>query len=224
MNCRYRYLATLSTISIAILLSPTVRAQNPNHWPTDLSQQSSVTEIMNWLDKTSFAQARVGIRTMSRGASQNDFVPMLSQDALPNYSLFFAEGFKLVQVSDCGVILQNDDTTMIDHSDMVSDSKPAQRLRAEIYVPLYRMSVTSGRPPYRHTKDPKKSGADGTWRTQYKTNRPREDVLLTLYVPGKTDKAVWEADVVTFTFENKETSERFDTVFRHAIRLCQKKK
>ena len=46
--------------------------------------------------------------------------------------------------------------------------------------------------------------------------------MLTLFSPGKTPKLrVWEAETLTFTFESKEMSEKFDAVFRQAIRICQ---
>ena len=46
--------------------------------------------------------------------------------------------------------------------------------------------------------------------------------MLTLFVPGQTAKLrVWEAETLTFTFDSKETSEKFDTAFRQAIKICQ---
>ena len=42
--------------------------------------------------------------------------------------------------------------------------------------------------------------------------------MLTLFIPGQQGKLhVW----LTFTFDSKETSEKFDAAFRKAIQICQ---
>jgi hypothetical protein len=219
--------ALLVVVSIA-LLCPGIFAQNRSQWPSALNQRSSVLEILNWLDKTSFPHARVGVKTSSDSGTDSDSLSSLSpvtrQDARPPDSLFYSQGFKLIKVDGCTVTLKNDDTTLIAHSRLIQDQTPQQHYRAELYVPLYRLSYKKGRVSYRHTNNSEKSRLLGTWRTEFKSNRSREEALLTLFLPGHTEKlVVWEGEILTFTFDTREMSEQFDAAFRQAIRLCQTK-
>jgi hypothetical protein len=178
---------------------------------------------MNWLDKTSLPKARVGLRTSSTPQIDSDS-PVLSQDQHPSDSLFYSQGFKLIKVDGCNLTLRNDHTRLIGHSTLVIDETPQQHYSAELYVPLYRLSEKKGRAPYRYTKDPRKSLLLGTWRTEFKSNRSREEGILTLFLPGHTEKiGGWEAETLTFTFDTKEESEQFNAAFRQAIRLCRAK-
>ena len=46
--------------------------------------------------------------------------------------------------------------------------------------------------------------------------------MLTLFASGQTENlGVWKAETLTFTFDNKETSEKFTEAFRQAIKICQ---
>jgi hypothetical protein len=214
--------ALLVVISIAFL-SPAILAQSRSQWPSNLPQRSSVVEIMDWLDKNIWPKARIGVRTSSLPRIDSDSF-VLQQDEEPAHSLFYAQGFKLIKVDGCNVTLRNDDTRLIAHSRFIIDNTPQQRYRAELYVPLDRLSVTKGRAPYRHTKDPQKSVLLGAWRTEFKSNQSREEGILTLFLAGHTEKTViWDAETLTFTFDTKEESEQFDAAFRQAIRLCRKK-
>jgi hypothetical protein len=43
-----------------------------------------------------------------------------------------------------------------------------------------------------------------------------------LFAAGqKKQLAVWEAETLMFTFDSKETSEKFTAAFRQAIKTCQ---
>jgi hypothetical protein len=85
---------------------------------------------------------------------------------------------------------------------------------------LYAGSSTS--PTAHLTVNPDKAQLLGTWRTEFKSNRSQEDVVLTLFAPGQTDKlGTWKAETLTFTFDSKETSEKFTAAFRQAIEICQ---
>src|SRR5215208_5289102 len=179
--------ALLVVVSIA-LLSPGIFAQDRTRWPSDLNQSASVLEIMQWLDKTSFPHARVGVRTGSVPGDSDSLNLGPQQDARPPDSLFYAQGFKLISVDGCAFTLRNDDTRVIAHSKLTADDPSQSRYSVDLYVPLYRLSYKKGRAPYRHTKDPEKSRLLGTWRTTFKDNRSREDVLLTLYLPGRAKK------------------------------------
>lgn len=208
--------AALITISVVgLLLGPVVLAQDK----PALSKRPNVTEVMNWLDSTGLAQARVGVRTSSQPA-RDDIIPQ--QDAYPALSLFYSAGFKFINIENCGVTLRNDNTQLISHSKLVHDPSPNAHYTAELFIPLNRLSINKGRKPFRVTSDPQKAQLLGTWRTEFKSNRSQEDVVLTLFAPGQTAKLnVWKAETLTFTFDNKETSENFDAAFREAIKICQ---
>jgi len=212
---RKRSRAALISISSAVLVLCPIMV---------LAQQPNIAEVMKWLDANGLAQARVGVRTSSEPASES-LSPVLRQDEYPALSLFYSEGFRVIQGDSCGVVLRNDNTRLIAHSDLVKAPAPDERYTAELFIPLNRLSVTKGRKPYRHTSDPTKAQLLGTWRTEFKSNRSREDVVLTLFAPGQSLKLeVWEAETLTFTFDSKETSEKFNTAFRQAIQICQRVK
>ena len=212
---RKRLLATI-VISLVLLLGPATRGQDNTSFS---SQQPNISEVMDWLDQNGLAHARVGIRTSSQPATDDT---VQKQDAYPALSLFYSEGFKFINIENCGVTLRNDNTRLISHSKLVHDPAPNERYTAELFIPLNRLSLGKGRKPFRHTSDPPKAQLLGTWRTEFKSSRSQEDVVLTLFVPGQTAKLrVWEAETLTFTFDSKETSEKFDTAFRQAIKICQ---
>jgi hypothetical protein len=213
--------ASLATVFVAFVGAVTV-AQDRNRWPPDLNQHSSVVEIVSWLDKTSFPQARVGIRTNSLPAVES-LSPVLSQDQRPPESRFYSQGFRLVAADGCSLTLRNDDARLIAHSDLVPINLQ-EHYSADLYVPLSRLSDRKGRAPNRHTNKPEKSQLLGTWRTEFKSNRSREDVVLKLSPKSGTEKPViWEAETLTFTFDSKGMSQNFDAAFRQAIRLCKRK-
>ncbi len=206
---------SLAAIVLVFLVCSVALAQD-----SGLSQQANIVEVMNWLDQNGLVQARVGIRT-SPQPERNDF-GVLQQDAYPALSLFYSEGFKFIKIENCGVVLRNDNTQLISHSKLVHDPAPGERLSAELFIPLNRLGIKKGKRPFRHTSDPDKAQLLGTWRTEFKSDRSQDDVVLTLFAPGKTDKLrTWKAEALTFTFDSKDTSENFNTAFRQAIKICQ---
>ena len=219
--CKRSFAAVVAISSFVVLLSPRTIAQNSGSALPGLSQQPNISEVIEWLDKNGLAQARIGLRTSSQPARE-DTPGVLQQDALPALSLFYSEGFKLIRGDSCALTLRNDNTRLLAHSKLVQEPPPDQRYTAELYIPLNRLSVKKGKRSYRHTSDPDKAQLLGTWRTEFKSNRSQEDVVLTLFSPGQTMKlGVWEAETLTFTFDSKETSEKIDEAFRQAIRICQ---
>lgn len=113
-------------------------------------------------------------------------------------------------------------TRLLAHSKLVQAPLPDQRYSAELYIPLNQLSVKKGKGPYRHTVNPDKAQLLGTWRTEFKSNRSQEDVVLALFARGQTEKlGVWTVETLTFTFDSKKTSEKFTKAFRQAIEICQ---
>ena len=219
MTLHKRSLPALLISLVAVFLCPTALAQDNRNTLPGPSQQPNISELMNSVDKNGLAQARVGVRTNSRSAREDVF-PV--EDAYPALSLFYSEGFKLVQGDTCIVTLRNDNTRLIYHSSLVQKPPANEHYTAELFIPLSRLSIKKGRKPYRHTSDSNKAQLLGTWRTEFKSNRSQEDVVLTLFAPGQTAKLnVWKGETLTFTFDSKETSEKFDAAFRQAIKICQ---
>ncbi|HJP93958.1 MAG TPA: hypothetical protein VJ875_18515 [Pyrinomonadaceae bacterium] len=219
--CKKSFAAIVAISSFLFLLWPLALAQDGGTVLSGLSQQSNISEVMKWLDNNGLAQARIGVRTSSQPAVEG-ISPVVQQDAVPALSLFYSQGFKVIQGDTCGVTLRNDNTRLIAYSKLVQDPPSDQRYTAELYIPLNRLSLTKGKRPYRHTSNQDKAQLLGTWRTEFKSNSSQEDVMLTLFSPGQTVKLrVWKAETLTFTFENKETSQKFDMAFRQAIRICQ---
>lgn len=218
---RYNLFSATVIIFFVLLLCPTTLAQDNSNALPGPSPRPHISEIMNWLDKNGLAQARVGVRTSSKPA-RREFSGVIQEDAFPALSHFYAQGFKLLQGDVCDVILKNDDTRLLAHSKLVPPSPPDQHYTAELYIPLHRLSLTKGKGPYRLTSKPDKAQLLGTWRTEFKSNRSQEDVSITLFAPGeKKQLGVWQAETLTFTFDDKQTSEKFTAAFRQAIKICQ---
>jgi hypothetical protein len=207
-----------------VLLSSGTAAQDRGRLPAELSRSSSVEEILDWLDRTSFAYARVGLKTGSSEVLPGSYNPDW-QEGTPNYTLVFSQGFRLSGVGGCTLTLKNGDTYLVDHSKLVTDT--GRHSAAELEMRLDEMGPTKGKAPYRHTKNPEKAKLIGAWRTEYKYKsfwRARVVGELTLFSMGwKEQTGGWDGETMTFTFDSKEMSEQFDAAFRQAIRLCNEK-
>jgi hypothetical protein len=207
-------MATIVKILLVFLLCPVLLAQD------GASPRPNIVEVMNSLDQNGLAQARVGIRTLAQ--SREEVSGVVQQEAYPALSLFYSEGFKFVRIENCGAVLRNDNAQLISHSRLVRDPAQGERRPAQLFIPLNRLSITKGRKPFRHTSDPQKAQLLGNWRAEFKSNRSQDEVVLTLFDSKQPSKlVVWKADTLTFTFDNKETSEKFDNAFRQAIKICQ---
>lgn len=180
-----RLFVRLLIASPLILLFCTVASpQDKSNTPAGLSQQSNISEVMEWLDKNGLAQARVGITTSSKPA-RKEISGVVQQEAYPALGLFYAEGFKVVQGDVCNVILKNDDTRLLAHSKLVQAPPPDHHYTAELFIPLDRLSIKKAKGPYRHTSDPDKAQLLGTWRMELRSKRSQDDVVLTLFGPGQ---------------------------------------
>ena len=218
LRMRNRSFRAVVIIPFLLLLCRVVIAQNNNVTPA-LHQQPHISEVMDWIDKNGLKQAKVGVRTRAQPARE-ELSGVIQQDAYPALSLVYAEGFRVIVGDRCGVILKNENTRLLARSKLVPAPSSEQRYAAELFIPLDRLSVKKGKGPYRHTPDPE--NGPGNWRTEFKSDRSNDDVVLTLFAPGQTEKMrVWKAETLTFTFDDKETSEKFTAAFRQAIKICQ---
>ena len=201
-------------------------AQDKALLPPELNQNSSLSEIVTWLDKTSFAKARVRMKDSRR---TDIYQPPWVEDDTPKETLIFTQGFRLTRVEGCTLVLRNDDARIIPKSLKMEDSK--NHFAAQLYVPLYRLGATKGRAPYLSTKNLEKARLLGTWRTEFKYEGlfSRKIVEMDLFSAGsksadwRAATSRWDGENLAFTFDSKEMSEKFDAAFRQAIKLCQRK-
>ena len=135
--------ALVTLLPFALLICPVVAAQDNSSAAPGLSQRSNISEVMEWLDKNGLAQARVGVRSSSRPVRKESEV--LQEDAFPALSLFYSEGFKSIQIENCGMLLRNDNTQLLAHSKLAPDPPPDQRYRAELYISLNRLSLNKAK-------------------------------------------------------------------------------
>jgi hypothetical protein len=201
--------------------------------PRELNQTSSLSEILGWLDKTSFANASVGLKTIVSDAGLD---PADRLTAKLSESAFFSPGFRLIKVDGCNLTLRNDNVKVL--SFLTSSYNPDEvaslpgyrngkrQSAALLFIPLDKMSDRKGKGPYRHTKDPEKVKLLGVWRTEFKKKGffSREIFRIDM-IPSEqgATKESMEAQILTFTFEKKEMSEQFNAAFRQAIKLCTAK-
>ena len=206
-------------LAAVVLSSGGASAQRKPVLPAGLKQDSSVAEIIAWLDQTTFRHARVVLKN-----SWDDFTyrPPLDDTPAASQTFIFTPGFRVTNIDGCNLLLRNDQARTITKS-KVDDS--AHPLVAEVWVQLNRMSADRGRHTYRLTKDPEKVRLLGAWRTNFKYSgwSSRTIVGLKLNSPDWKEQQKWEGMDVAFTFETEEMSRNFDTVFRQAIRLCKSK-
>ena len=137
--------------------------------------------------------------------------------------MIFAQGFKLTNVEACTLTLRNEDTQMIAHSKLIAAGQ--EHFALEVYLHLQELSARNGKAPYRHTKDLDKAKLLGTWRTEftYRGFFSQSPIGVAFFAPGtRESKGSRSLQTVTFTFEDKEMAERFNSALREAIRLCHR--
>jgi hypothetical protein len=224
--------ALLVAASLSLSSSVTL-AQDKNRLPPELSRSSPPADILRWLDKTTFAEARVGLNR-SGDPGTDDPIPSLRVDSTVGEKFVFSQGFRLANLEGCTLTLRNDDVKLIRYADdalftIGGDGGHAfgdvgqteTRYVAELYVPLDKMSDRKGKAAYRHTSEPKKAALLGAWRTTFKSKRGRRDAGLSVFPAGRREKRTFtDGETVTFTFDSREAGERFNAAFRRAIKLC----
>ena len=197
-----------------------------------IGEKSSLAEIIDWMDKTSFAQARVGVVS-----EEHDSDGITDS---PYESAFFSQGFKLTKVEkDCQLTLRNEQSIFltggVEYSYTFTDSAKALNnfianarssrtpYPIEIFINLKRLGPKKGKKPYLSAKNPEDAKLFGTWTTDFRAsgiNAIRADIF---YADRKERQNYIGNDELMFTFESQEIAEKFDKSFRQAIRLCRAK-
>jgi len=236
----------LFSIALSIALNSQAFAQN-NSLPSDLTEKSSLAEIVAWLDKTSFAKARIGVHASA---------PQMDSDSVPNATTtypewaVFAQGFRLVKSDGCHLVLRNDAIELIEFASKYPDSRNGsfanfrktknKQFSGDLLISLERLSGKKGKSPYRLNTKSDLADLLGTWQTKFIGKGLKIDVTENKWrIPGKTITLVndivleiaasgenggnesMDADDLTFTFDDRETSEKFYAAFRQAVNLCK---
>jgi hypothetical protein len=234
MKIPHTMLYILLLLMPAALLRST-SAQNKKQLPAELGKSSTPAEIIDWLDRTSFADARVGLNNSgSPGVDE----PGYSDGGTVGERFVFSQGFRLANLDGCTLTLRNDDVKLLVYADKAlftiggddrhifdEVGKTSTRYVAELYLPLHKISDHRGKGPYLHTRNRKQAALLGLWRTVFKPKgmfrQGHRDFAISVFPAGQREKKEYmDGESLTFTFDSKETSEKFNTAFRRAIKLC----
>ena len=233
-------------VSIGIVcLSSQTLAQNKPKLPSPLNASSSVSEIVDWLDKNSFSHARIGLESGGPESYTDSSDPMNSINlslAQLSEGLFFSSGFRLVKADGCRLTLRNDEVKILVGGTKSYDSnqmslanfvfggkKGEKKLTPQsgvLFIPLDQMRYGGGKGPYQHTKNAEKAKLLGTWRTEFKEKGFFKRSVFQMEITAVEDpglKGKMKAGMLSFTFDDKEVSDRFNSGLRQAIRLCSRK-
>lgn len=203
--------------------SLSLKAQGDSMPPPEPGQSASLSEILNWLDRTSLAHARVGLKSGGASGNHDSPIPAFRED-MPGVKMVFSPGFRLTNIDGCVLALSNADAESLAQREQ--PNRPRAHFAVEFYVWLNRLSSGKGRGPRRLTKNPEQSRLLGVWQTKftYQGLFSRNNSGISLFPVGsKEQQAHWDGETVTFTFDTREMAEQFDTVFRRAIKLCHVK-
>ena len=229
-------------IGIVCLNSQTL-AQNKPKLPPPLSASSSVSEIIDWLDRNSFSHARIGLEWKGPESSADSTDAMqsitLSTSRLSE-GLFFSQGFRLASFDGCRLTLKNDQVRILKYwtgsydpqqmsfaKFLIEGKKGEKKLTPQAAVLSIPLNKTKGRQePFQLIKSPTDAKVLGTWRAEFKEKGFFRRSIFEMEItaaeaPELKDKM--DAGTLTFTFDDKEESERFNSALRQAMGLCARK-
>lgn len=220
----------LFLVLLSVTLTSEVYAQN-NQLPAELTESSSLAEILDWLDKTNVSSARIGVVAEDSGLENPIFHS-------PFQSAFFSQGFKIAKVEkECQLTLRNEQSIFTggfvgyrinsgyeDFARFITDAVNNRSVyKVEIFINLKRINQKKGKSPFFVAENLEKAKLFGTWRIQFKENGINA-IRADIFVADKQIKAHYiDADKLMFTFENQEMAETFNMAFRRAIKLCKAK-
>ena len=218
--------------------------------PPELNKKSSLTDVLNWLDKMSFAQVRIGLESTGNGLTQPEDIPT----SATSYSeeAVFSQGFKLSKIEGCKIVLTNDDIKILQFRTANPDYNKGtfeyfrkadddqSKFTGELTIPL--KEIIAKKEPFRYTSKTEKADLFGIWRTQFNT---KSDFGYGLFIPTKkkvkekikeaTERSVaieisgeklgdrtesMRASRLTFTLDDKEMSEKFYAALSQAVNIC----
>lgn len=229
---KYVLYVSLLLTAASSLLSEAVAQRNT--LSPGLNEGSTVQEILQYLNRTSFPYARIGLHVaVTKSVASWD--PNVD-DSYPAESLVFSPGFRLVSgADDCHILLRNEDVTVYDAGGKdvrpiglreLTESQPPYA--AEFSTWLETASYDGGKAPFLHTRNPEGAKLLGAWRTQFESRGFYKRSIFGARVPALKREIIggnqFETnDTVAFMFDDRLAAERFDTAFRHLIKLCQQR-
>lgn len=211
--------------------------------PSGLTENSSVEEILNWLDTTTFPEARIGVEANASGVEQGEIPTTATRY---HEQAFFSKGFRLAKIDGCKITLKNDNVKLLRFETKypnpaegsLDDFRKIQnnqsKFTGEFSIPLQKLKANKA--PYRHTKKAEQADLLGIWRTEFKRKSeffliPSKSKMKSLLEnlieieitgvgqDGQNDSM--NGDEITFTFDDKQVSENFHAAFSQAIALCK---
>lgn len=238
-------------IGLIFILNSVVFAQKIT-LPIDLTENSSLEEILDWLDKASLHQARIGLEANVKEPETGEIITTATRYY---EQAFFSKGFRLDKIDGCKVKLKNDNLELLRYVTGYPDpSKGSLRFKktqnnqftGEFFIPL--QNLKANKVPYQHTKKVEKANLLGTWRTEFKlkSNTSYASLFPIIWSKEKAKGKIEElkentmrieimnttvneqndlmyGDELTFTFDDKQMSENFYAVFSRAITICKNK-
>lgn len=236
-------------IALSLILNSAVFAQKDT-LPTALTEKSSLEQILNWLDKASLPQARIGLEANVKEPEAGEVITTATRYY---EQAFFSKGFRLDKIDGCRVKLKNDDVELLRYMSGYPDpSKGSLRFKktqndqftGEFFIPL--QNLKANKAPYQYTKKAETADLLGTWRTEFKLKSNlsffslfpviwskekaqekieelRENAMRVEIINSKPNEQndLMYGDELTFTFDDKQASENFYAAFSRAIALCK---
>lgn len=136
-----------------------------------LTENSSLAGILNWIDKTSLPQARIGLEANFKGPETGE---VITTGTRYYEQALFSKVFCLAKIDGYKLILRNDNAELIcfeikypnpaegswDKFRKTQNNQP--QLTGEFSIPSKKLKANKA--PFRHTKKEEKVTLLGTWR------------------------------------------------------------
>jgi hypothetical protein len=231
---------TFLVITLSLCIDSSLFAQK-NRLPSGLTENSSLEEVLGWLDKMALAQARVGLNAEVAGSGSVD-APTIGE----RYSEWavFSQGFRLAKIDGCKITLRNNELKLISFSTLSPSPEGSlsyfrkaahnqSPLVGELFIPLRKLKAKKA--PYQHTNKAERARLLGTWRIEFKLKsvfsffpklKSQADNLPWINIIGAGHGGLDDSmggNTVTFAFDDKQMSEDFYAAFSRAINLCKER-
>jgi hypothetical protein len=242
--CRILLFVTLN-LFFALTVTP-----QKGSLPENIDEQSSLADILKSLKAESLPFARIGLNFNAVDIGDVTDVTRYSEFAVfgKGFRLENVDNCTIRLITDDVALIHF--STMYPNpangslSNYRRISAGQSKYSGEISIMLDELSETAGRRSYILKKDPEQTRLLGSWRSEYKVRHTKSGSLWPLPSrddirkavrnpgplqvkligsgPGSTDERMI-GDTLTVTFDEKASSERFDALFRLAIKKCGRK-
>jgi hypothetical protein len=145
--------------------------------PSGLTEKSTLAEILNWLDRTSLSEARIGLEANTNGPETYE---VITTSTRYYEQAIFSKGFRFSKIDGCKLKLRNDKTELILFGTKYPNPKEGSlnefrktqnshpQFTGEFSIPL--QTLLANKAPFRHTKKAERAVLLGTWRVEFKLN------------------------------------------------------